>query len=90
MVSLGYDVLSRTISKNLPYVYPGGLRRQGERRKLVSLPSFLNNGDDFWGESGVFIPGLGGWRGKKAAFASKRMLPEPCVSEHSLRPTGKR
>lgn len=37
-----------------------GLRRQDEKRNVVSLPSSLNNGDDSFGGSDVFVPELGG------------------------------
>lgn len=76
MLMLEYYVLSRTISKNqLDYV-PLGPKRQDEKRNLVSLPSFLDNGMTFIGGSDVFIPGLGEWKWRKAALANK-MLPKP-------------
>ena len=38
------------------------------------MPSLLNNGDNVLGGSDVFISRLGGWRRKKAALASKKIL----------------
>lgn len=64
---------------------PLGLRRQDEKRNLVFLPSSLDNGNDLLGRSDVFIPGLGGCRGKKAALESNKMLPKTrAKSQHTL------
>lgn len=65
LVDLGARPVVQDCFQDQLNTYPQSFRRQGEKRGLGSLPSFLDDGDAFWEGGNVFIPGWEGGGGRR-------------------------